>query len=145
MAYNWQLPDWPLFTYDTAEAGGMIIDFAREIGEVDGFLEGLPDVLKQEALVQIMLAEAIKTSEIEGEYMSREDVMSSIRNNLGLSDTPVNIKDRRASGIARLMMEIRKTFRESLTSETLKSWHSLLFSHTGLINAGEWRQGNACK
>lgn len=141
MAYNWQLPDWPRFTYDITEVQPVIIDFAREIGEVDGFLEGLPDNLQQETLVQIMLAEAVKTSEIEGEYVSRQDVMSSIRNNLGLSNIPVGIKDKRAAGVASLMVEARKTFRGDLTSETLQLWHHLLFTHTNLIRAGEWRQG----
>ena len=143
MAYNWQLPDWPRFTYDISEAQPAIIDFAQEIGEVDGFLEGLPDNLKQETLVQIMLAEAVKTSEIEGEYVSRQDVLTSIRNNLGLNDTPVVVKDRRAAGVARLMVEIRKTFREDLTLETLQSWHRLLLPHTSLIRVGEWREGEA--
>jgi len=143
MAYNWQLPDWPRFKYDITEAQPVIIDFAQEIGEVDGFLEGLPDNLKQETLLQIMLAEAVKTSEIEGEYVSRQDVMSSIRNNLGLNDIPVGIKDKQAAGVARLMVETRKTFREDLTSEILRSWHRLLLSNANLIRVGEWRQGEA--
>lgn len=36
-----------------------------------------------ETSIELMVVEAIKTSAIEGELLSREDVMSSIRNNLG--------------------------------------------------------------
>lgn len=66
MAYNWQLPDWPHFTYDIGEAQPAIIDFTRAIGKVGGFLEVLPDNLKQETPAQIMPAEAVRTSETEG-------------------------------------------------------------------------------
>lgn len=115
MVYNWQLQGWPDFTYDVTEVQPLILAFAQETGEVNGLIQGLPNTLKQETLLQLMLSEAVKTSEIEGEYLSREDVMSSIRNNLGLNDTPVFVKDQRASGVAQLMVEVRKSFREPLT------------------------------
>lgn len=143
MVYNWQLKGWPNFTYDVTEVQPYILAFAQETGEVNGLIQGLPDSLKQETLLQLMLSEAVKTSEIEGEHVSREDVMSSIRNNLGLNDIPVYVKDQRASGVAQLMVEVRKSFQESLTMDTLKVWHRLLLAATtSRVNPGEWRQGN---
>ena len=144
MVYNWQLKGWPDFTYDVVEVQPMILAFAQETGEVNGLIQGLPDTLKQETLLQLMLSEAVKTSEIEGEYLSREDVMSSIRNNLGLNDTPVFVKDQRASGVAQLMVTVRKDFQEPLTLDMLKDWHRLLFaSAASRVNPGEWRRGDA--
>lgn len=141
MVYNWQLKGWPHFIFRVEEIQPLILAFAQETGEINGLIQGLPDDLQQKMLLQLMLSEAVKTSEIEGEYVNREDVMSSIRNNLGLNDVPVYIKDQRASGVAQLMVEVRRTFREPLTLETLKSWHKLLFTHTNRVNPGEWRQG----
>lgn len=144
MVYNWQLKGWPDFTYDVVEVQPLILAFAQETGEVNGLIQGLPDALKQETLLQLMLSEAVKTSEIEGEYLSREDVMSSIRNNLGLNDTPVYVKDPRASGVAQLMVEVRKGFQQPLTLDMLKDWHRLLFANAASrVNPGEWRQGDA--
>src|SRR5690606_15301065 len=135
---------WPDFTYDVAEIQPSILAFAQETGEVNGLIHGLPDMLKQETLLQLMLSEAVKTSEIEGEYLSREDVMSSIRNNLGLNHTPVYVRDQRASGVAQLMVAARKGFQEPLTLDMLKAWHRLLFAGTASrVNPGEWRQGDA--
>jgi len=121
----------------------LILEFAKETGEIDGIIQGLPNHLKQETLLQLMMSEALKTSEIEGEYISREDVLSSLRNNLGLNDMPIPVKDRRATGIAQLMTEVRKSFREPLTLNTLKTWHGLLMAGTRNINPGDWRKGNA--
>ena len=144
MTYNWQLQGWPDFTYDVTALQPSILAFAQETGEVNGLIQGLPDTLKQETLLQLMLSEALKTSEIEGEYLSREDVMSSIRNNLGLNDMPVYVKDQRASGVAQLLVEVRKDFQEPLTLDMLKGWHRLLFAATiSRVNAGEWRQDDA--
>lgn len=143
MMYNWQLQGWPDFTYDITEVQALILAFAQETGEVNGLIQGLPDHLKQDALLEFMLAEALKTSEIEGEYISREDVMSSIRNNLGLNEAPVYVRDQRASGVARLMVEARKDFQEPLTLDMLKTWHRLLFASATSVNPGQWRQGEA--
>ena len=143
MKYNWQLPEWPGFSFEITDVQPLILEFAKETGEINGIIQGLPNHLKQETLLQLMMSEALKTSEIEGEYISREDVLSSLRNILGLNDLPVPVKDRRATRIAQLMMEVRKSFQEPLKINTLKTWHSLLMSDTRNINPGEWRKGNA--
>ena len=62
---------------------------------------------QQNEILGIMISEAIKTSEIEGEMLSIEDVRSSFLKKLGLTKIIKNIKDRRAENIALLMLEIR--------------------------------------
>lgn len=143
MKYNWQLPGWPVFSFDITDIQPSILAFAKETGEITGMIQGLPNNLREETLLQLMMSEALKTSEIEGEYISREDVLSSLRNNLGMNDKPVPVKDRRATGIAQLMTEVRKSFQEPLTINMLKTWHGLLMGGTPNINPGEWRKGNA--
>jgi len=65
MLYNWQFPGWPNFTYDVEEVQPLILDFAEETGEVNGLLHRIPRDLQQETWLQLMLSEAVKTSEIE--------------------------------------------------------------------------------
>ncbi len=141
MTYNWQLSKWPDFAYEVHEIQPLILALAEETGEVNGMIMGLSDDLKQETLLQLMLSEAIKTSEIEGEILSREDVMSSIRNNLGLNENPIYIKDQRAGGVAQLMIEVRKSFDQPLRLNTLLDWHIMLMAGTKHINPGQWRKG----
>lgn len=54
-----------------------------------------------------MLAEAIKTSEIEGEHPNRNDVLSFIRKNLGIQENVKEITDRSAEGLGELMLAVR--------------------------------------
>lgn len=141
--YNWQLSEWPDFVYDAQEIQPLILAFAQETGEVSGIIQGLSYDLKQETLLQFMLSEAVKTSEIEGELISREDLISSIRNNLGLNKMPVDVKDQRAAGVAQLMFEVRKSFDHPLSLDMLQGWHHMLMSTAVNVNPGEWRKGLA--
>ncbi|TQM51782.1 Fic family protein [Arcticibacter tournemirensis] len=139
--YNWQFLEWPDFIYEVKEVQPLILAFAQETGEISGVIQGLSDELKQETLLQLMLSEAVKTSEIEGEYISREDVISSIRNNLGLNETLINVKDQRAGGVAQWMLEVRKSFDQPLSLNMLKVWHNILMTGARNVNPGQWRIG----
>lgn len=138
--YNWQHKEWPKFTYSVDKLHETAILFAQEFGLVNGLVLGLNEELKQETVLEILISEAIKTSEIEGEYMSREDVMSSIKNNLGIKPAVI-VKDKRASGIAKLMLEVNQDISQHLDLEKILSWHKILMGYDPKINAGEWRKG----
>jgi Fic family protein len=137
--YNWQYKEWPHFTYATEELQPVSIAFAKELGSVNGLMTGLNEELKQETLIEMLISEAIKTSEIEGEYMSREDVMSSIKRNLGLKDDKI-VRDKRVAGVAKLMTTIRKDATQELTIEMILCWYEILMEGFPKITAGVWRK-----
>lgn len=141
--YNWQLPDWPAFTYDLQQIGKELFAFAEETGHISGILKALPENVQMHAIIQTMVAEALKTSEIEGEFLSRQDVASSIRNKLGLNEKPDPVKDKKAQGAGELMVEVRNTYAEPLTKEKLFAWHRMLLKQSRNINAGAWRKDEA--
>lgn len=139
MIYSWQNPNWPAFKYNLKPADALILNFMDGAGQANGLLEGLGETDKLEALIQIMTLEALKTSEIEGEYLSRRDVVSSIRNNLGLASSKENIRDKRAQGAANLMMAVRNDYAALLSQEMLFDWHEKLMSGVRFIRVGRWR------
>jgi len=138
MKYNWQQADWPNFRYSTEEVEELLYDYSQRAGKINGILEGLPEETRSEAIIELLVSEAIKTSEIEGEYLSRKDVMSSIQKNLGLK-TDVISKDKTAEGISELMIDAQNTFKEDLNNESLFNWHTLLMKGNTTIQAGQWR------
>jgi Fic family protein len=137
--YNWQQNDWPDFTWSLSGLEDELFSFAEKVGRVTGKWQALPEDTQQEAVINMMVAEAIKTSEIEGEYLSRNDVLSSIRKNLGLHSETQHIRDRRAAGVAELMIDVRSTYVEPLTKEKLFSWHRMLLGGSEGIRIGAWR------
>ncbi|MDR4485585.1 MAG: DUF4172 domain-containing protein, partial [Nitrospirales bacterium] len=119
MTYNWQQHDWPTFRYDLSKIEDALLTLAEKTGRTSGLLRGLKEETQIQAMVDVMVEEAIKTSEIEGEYLSRKDVMSSIRKNLGMGQPIEQVKDKRAEGAAALMIDVRNCYRDSLSKEKL--------------------------
>ncbi|MEO5913950.1 MAG: DUF4172 domain-containing protein [Luteolibacter sp.] len=141
MRYNWQQSDWPEFRFELDVVTDSLLAFANHAGRVGGLLEGLPDELGTEAILDFMIAEAILTSAIEGEILQRDAVRSSIRNRLGLNLVPQPVDSRMADGAGELMVAVRNTFHEHLSEETLFSWHRMLLGGTTSLRVGGWREG----
>jgi Fic family protein len=137
--YNWQRATWPNFVHDPVALEEDLFSFAEKAGRITGAWQALPEITQQETVIGTMVAEAIKTSEIEGEFLNREDVFSSIKKNLGLHDGNRHVKDRRAVGIAELMLDVRNSWQVPLTEETLFSWHRMLLGDSRRILVGAWR------
>lgn len=128
MRYNWQQPDWPNFRYDLSDLYETLMAVAEKTGVIQGKISHLDKELQLEALISLMVEEAVKTSEIEGEYISRPDVRSSIKNKLGLTAETTRIKDKRAQGVVELLFDMRNSFAEPLTQDQLFNWHLMLLS-----------------
>ena len=139
MMYNWQQSDWPNFKYDTSRIDDLLIDFAQKLGKSSGLLEALPSDYQQETIIELMVAEAIKTSEIENEYLSRQDVMSSVRKNLGFKTKIAKKHDLRAEGASELMVSVRENYNKPLSEEMLFKWHRMIMKGSKGVHAGRWR------
>lgn len=141
MRYNWQQHDWGKFTFDSSGVQSHLLLYAEKTAHLTGMLRALPEHLRSEAIVTLMTAEALKTSEIEGEFIQRKDLMSSIRNNLGLNPVPESVHDLRAVGLGQMMAEVRKSFAAPLSQQDLFQWHQHLLSYRqDLQTLGQWRQ-----
>lgn len=139
MKYNWQQPDWPEFKYSIKELEPLLYKFSERAGRIDGILKGLSDETQYNTLIELLVAEAIKTSAIEGEFLSRKDVISSIKNNLGLNMPKEPVRDKRAQGISELMIDAQKSFRQASTQDSLFKWHKMLMKGNNSIESGVWR------
>ena len=139
--YNWELNNWPDFIYNKDVIDEWVLKFSELTGRVSGVFSGMDNTKQQNELIGFMISEAQKTSEIEGEMLSREDLMSSIRNHLALNVKLKNVKDKRAENIVLLMLEVRKNYEERLSEKMLKNWHQMLFKGSKYINAGMYRKG----
>jgi Fic family protein len=139
MEYFWQHKNFPNFQFKVDDLISQIQEFATELGEVNGLFVNVSEENKKEILLQIVISEALKTSEIEGEYFSREDVMSSLQKQLGISNNPTLSKDKKAQAISELMLQVRDDYQKPLTLDMLKKWHQKLMKFDKIVKEGEWR------
>lgn len=138
MRYNWQQQDWPNFHYRVHEIEELLFFYLQHAGKLEGALRSLREVEREESISELLISEAIKTSEIEGEFINRADVASSIRKQLGL-DVRDHSKDQRAVGIAQVLVSARKTFDLPLSKAMLLEWHASLLAHEKRLVIGRWR------
>ncbi len=127
MTWNWQLPDWPEFTWDKARLALAEQQFLVGGGVLLGTVKHLGEEERNQLTVEAMSTEAVTTSEIEGEILDRASVQSSIQRQLGLAadDRRVGPKEQ---GTAEMMVDLYRTFSAPLSEETLFGWHRMLMS-----------------
>jgi Fic family protein len=140
MPYNWQQEDWPHFSYDLSTIHPTLFTIAEKMGFSNGALGALPENIQIEAIINFMVEEAIKSSEIEGENINRQSLRSSIKHNLGITTNTTKPQDFKAQGLADLMLDVRDTFKEPLSETKLLEWHLMLSSSLNpTLRIAQWR------
>ena len=124
MTWIWQQPDWPDFRYDKRALEDREFEFRLNSERLAGRFDALPKASQEDATIDLMLSEAIKTSAIEGEDLDRESVRSSLLS-LIASDTLPENTDQKAAGAALLLVDVRKNWQTPLTHELLGKWQSM--------------------
>lgn len=143
MKYNWQQKDWPNFHYNMGDLQDLLFECTGKLNLHAGSLKNSPEDIKLETIIHFMVAEAITSSAIEGEIINEEEIKSSIKNHLGLNPKPKFIKDPRAEGISKIMIDTYNTLLEPLSKKKLNEWHSMLFFNQSEIlgiKIGQYRE-----
>ena len=106
---------------------GRLADVRHRQGRLLGRMESLGFALRQEAMLDTLTADVVKSSEIEGEILNVGEVRSSIAWRLGLDVGGVPSADREVEGIVELMLDATQNYARPLTDERLFGWHAALF------------------
>jgi Fic family protein len=110
-------------------------------------MKGLGFHLQQEAVLETLTKDVLKTSEIEGEKLDAEQVRSSVARRLGLDIGGLKPADRNVEGVVEMMIDATGHYNRPLTDERLFGWQAALFptGRSGMtrIKTGAWRDENA--
>lgn len=143
--YNHQLSDWPNFLWDDKLLSGRLAAVRHRQGRLIGRMEALGFDLRGEAVLQTLVQDVIKSSEIEGENLDAQQVRSSIARRLGMDIAGLVPADRDVEGVVEMMLDATQHYAKPLTKERLFGWHAALFptGHSGMsrIIVGGWRDG----
>lgn len=100
--------------------------------------------VKQQARAAVLIEEALKTSEIEGERLDPHAVRSSVARRLGLPTAGwPDVRNQHADGVVEVLLDATQDFDNDLTVERMFGWHAALFptGYSGLhkILVAAWR------
>lgn len=144
--YIYQLKKWPGFEWDSELIGAPLGEVRHKQGRLLGRMENLGFPLQEEALLQTLTTDVLKSSEIEGEILDSDQVRSSIARRLGIDIGGLVPADRAVDGVVEMMLDATQHYDRQLTDERLFGWHAALFptGYSGIhkIVVGTWRNNS---
>ncbi len=147
MTYIHELEDWPKFYWQDELLAMDLANVRHRQGRLIGRMESLGFRLREESVLRTLTEEVVKSSEIEGEHLDREQVRSSIARRLGMDLAGMVPADRNVEGVVEMMLDATQNYAEPLTEERLFSWHAALFptgrSGMAKITVGDWRDDSS--
>ena len=141
--YIHQLTDWPKFRWNSEKLANQLAAVRHHQGRLIGRMEGLGFRLREEAVLETLTEDVLKSSEIEGEVLDKDQVRSSIARRLGIDAGALTPADRDVEGVVEMMLDATQKYDAPLTEERLFAWQSALFptGRSGMrrITVGAWR------
>jgi Fic family protein len=145
--YTHQRKEWPLFNWDQDRLTPQLTAVRHRQGRLLGRMEALGFTLRNEAMLQSLTEEVLKSSEIEGEVLDKDQVCASIARRLGMDVGALPAPDRHVEGVVEMMLDATQKYSAKLTAERLNDWHASLFptARRGMkrIRTGAWRDPSA--
>lgn len=142
MKYIWERKNWFDFKYDEAVLLKPLSRLRVLQGKLLGRVASLDIGLETQAQAAVLIEEACRTAEIEGQKFNRESVRSSVAVKLGLPKG-VGGYDRNIDGLLDVLLDAVRFYDKPLTQERLNGWHAALFpsGYSGLkkIKVGKMR------
>lgn len=141
--YIHELPEWPKFRWDDEALVLSLSDVRHRQGRLIGRMEMLGFDLQAEASLNSLTEEIVKSSEIEGEVLDRDQVRSSLARRLGIEVAGLVPSDRDIDGVVEMMLDATQNYAAPLTKDRLFGWQAALFptGRSGMrrIAVGKWR------
>ncbi|MER8765894.1 Fic family protein [Mesorhizobium sp. M0968] len=141
--YIYELENWPQFEWRSQDLADQLATVRHRQGRLLGRMEALGFELRAEAMLQTLTEDVLKSSEIEGEILDKEQVRSSIARRLGMNIGALAPVDRDVEGVVEMMLDATQNYQALLTDERLFAWHAALFptGRSGMtkIIVGAWR------
>jgi Fic family protein len=142
--YIYQSSGWPKFNWNI-KALLIPLGKVRNLqGKLIGKMEAVGFSLREEAMLETMTIDIIKSNEIEGEILDTKQVRSFIARKLGMDISGLVPSNRNVDGMVEIILNATQNYNEPLTKERICNWHAALFpsGRSGMhkITLADWRK-----
>ena len=135
---------WPNFTWKAEHIVNFLSEARNLQGRLIGKMESLGFDLRNEAQLDTLTLDVLKSSEIEGEILNPDQVRSSIARRLGMEIAGSVDSNRDVDGVVEMMLDATQNCFKPLTEDRLFNWHAALFptGRSGMykITVADWRK-----
>jgi len=123
----WQRPDGSEFHWDCARLARPLAAARRAQGELTGMARLLDPDSDLHAQLEVLIAEGVATSAIEGERFDPNALRSSLARRLGLPTAGLPSPPRSVDGLAEVLLDATHKLDKPLTQKMLAGWQAALF------------------
>jgi len=138
--------NWADFQWEDEKILNLLSEVRHLQGKLIGKVELLGFELRDEANLETLILDVVKSSEIEGEILNAEQVRSSIAIRLGIENSGLVNSDRHIDGVVEMMLDATQNADKAISKERFFGWHGALFptGRSGLykIDVARWRSGD---
>ena len=142
--YIHEKENWTNFIWDNKQVMLKLGEARNLQGKLLGKMESLSFELQDEAVLDTLTLDVLKSSEIEGEFLEKEQVRSSIARRLGIDIAGAVESERHVEGIVDMMLDATQRYDLPLTKDRLFGWHAALlptgWSNLYKITVADWRK-----
>ncbi|MGZ3635652.1 MAG: Fic family protein [Syntrophales bacterium] len=140
--YLWERPDWTHFRWKNEDILLALGECRLLQGKLLSKVADLGFTLENQAQVEILTEETLKTALIEGESLNVQAVRSSVARKLGLPSAGLRV-NRYIDGLVSVLLDATRNHEEPLTQKRLFGWQAALFptGYSGMhkIRVRKWR------
>ncbi len=117
--YIYQQNCYPNFTWKDEKLISLLGKVRHSQGKIIGKMENLGFDLQNEATLENIVLDVVKSTEIEGENLDIQQVRSSIAKRLGIEISDSVYVQREVEGVVEMMLDATQNFEKRLTKERL--------------------------
>lgn len=144
--YVYQNKNWTDFKWNNDKLLSLLANVRHLQGRLLGQMENLGFKLQEEAVLSTLTLDVLKSTEIEGEILNKDQVRSSIARRLGLEVSGLVDSPRNVDGVVEMMLDATQNYTLAITDERLFGWHAALFptGYSGMykIEVAKYRSGD---
>jgi len=141
--YIYEHKYWTDFSWQDKAINAIFGEVRLMQGKIIGQMNSLGFSAKEEATLNALTLDVVKSSEIEGELLNYDQVRSSIARRLGINTAGLVASSRHIEGVVEMMLNATQQYMLPLTEKRLFGWHAALFptGHSGTyeIEVGRYR------
>jgi Fic family protein len=142
--YIWQQPSWPQFRWDHSTLMKPLKLCRFQQGSLLAQMRELELDVRLQVQAEILIEEALKTSEIEGERLDQNAVRYWVAHRLGLPAGGLQkVKNKHSEGVVEILLDATLGYEKELNADRIFGWHAALFptgwSGLNKIQVASWR------
>ena len=142
--YLHERPSWPSFIWDSHRIAGKLTAARFRQGALLGRMQSLGLPVRQTNTLDTLVRDVRESSQIEGEFLDKGQVRSSLAKRLGMDTSGLPTPDDQVEGVVDMVYDATHNFDHPLTEERLFRWQRSLFpdarSAMRGIRVGAWRE-----